>query len=366
MPPQRLSAPIENRKEKVLILKMNKIFEEMFVEQADEIIGGDYFYRTWYEEFTDILKIPSSESPLTYLYEWNQRTLQGKRAGLNKSPWILRIYKGIDSGLRRICEVFDKIAVEGKPFMDICSSNSWGLIPFIVKINPDIPCMATDIAPHSIKRLRIFIERKLTEYNISLASFDNHNIPVKNNSLDYITSSFGISSSVSENVLNDIKAQNNLSRLSMSKEKPISEVYRILKPGGCFVTIEKNIKWAFDLLKAREAYNRRGNLFGKYDYNEIGELQDKLKMISWRDLFESAGFQVEIEEKYPLQKVRKNLLYRFLYDNSLKAYEWSDEENKWYKEYFSSPNKKDFDEEAGDYGIEFAEGEILYVLRKSD
>lgn len=76
-----------------------------------------------------------------------------------------------------------------------------------------------------------------------------------------------------------------------------------------------------------------GKLLGRYTYREIEEkAQSKLKL-SLRDQFTSAGFQVEIEEKYPLIKT-------WQYDAG------------------------EFICEVGDYNIELVQGDIFYVLRK--
>lgn len=280
--------------------------------------------------------------------------------------WMISVLIEVENGFSKINEILGKIAAENKPFIDISSSDSWGFIPFIAKLNPQIPCMATDIYAHLIRCQRIFLSSDLPQYNINLACFDNNNIPIKSNALDYITSTFGIISSAS----ND--AASNFINLVVGKEKTINEVYRVLKPGGRFVTIENNMEWKFDLTIIREACNRRGKLFGTYTYNEIAEMAEewnKVKELSLHGQFVESGFQVEIEEKYPLTKGFSRLeikpLFQVLTD-CLKIHEWTDDERKGYKEHSLSINRKDFEKEAEDFGIELTQGEVFYVLRKPD
>ena len=349
---------------------MDKIFEEMFSKQPDEIIDGDYFYHSpWHEsalvqvavsmgmtreEMRELNKAGWSDVKKSIF--WDPVTFQGEYNSFNKPLWIITIHNG--NGSHRMNEILSKIAAEGKPFMEIACSEPMGLVPLLLKMNPKLPCIATDISSSTIKCLRSYINRDLTEFNINLAAFDNFNMPIKDNSLDYITSALGISSSSFSNAPNDF------TNLTFGKERPLKEVYRILKPGGCFVTIELIQERKFDLAKAHEAYNRYGKLFEKYTYSEIEEMCDKLKVPSWRDKFAETGFQVEIEEKYP-QKVSGDEIRTRLYHlaNSLKIHEWTDDEKE---EYFSTQlvDTKDFEKETENWGIEFSLGVVFYILRK--
>jgi ubiquinone/menaquinone biosynthesis C-methylase UbiE len=289
-----------------------------------------------------------------YKWNWEQRAWNLEEALFP----LTRIYEAIKNESSGMKNVLDKIGAESIPVMDISSSTNFGLVSFIAKMNPQIPCMATDIDANDIKCLRIFLDRDLPEYNISLACFDNYCMPIKDNSLYCITSTLGMSDICSENSLNDF------TDFTLGKEKPIGEVYRVLKPSGCYVTIERRQEWKFDLAKVRESYNKYGKLFGIYTYDEIEEAQNKLKAPTWREKFIEAGFQVEIEEKYP-KKAERNELTEQLCSTSqiLKFHEWTDEEKK---EYNILRNKKEFDESEKDCGIEFSGGENFYVLRKPD
>ncbi|NLL39029.1 MAG: class I SAM-dependent methyltransferase [Clostridiales bacterium] len=105
-------------------------------------------------------------------------------------------------------------------------------------------------------------------------------MPIRDDSLDYITSIYGISSS-SETPAGGTKT--NIYQYSAVKEKPINEVYRVLKPGGRFVTLEMNRECDFDLEKVYDHYNKNGNLFGIYTYDEIQAVLGLLKDEPWRE-----------------------------------------------------------------------------------
>lgn len=136
--------------------------------------------------------------------------------------------------------------------------------------------MVTDIYAPSIRSYREYIDRNMTEYNINLASFDNYDIPIKDNSLDYVTSTGGIGGSA-----DGVNAQ------TFGKEKAISEVYRILKPGGCYVTLESS-EW--------------------HDQFMAAGFQAETRYSEWHERFAAADFPVEISHYhantfYVLRKV---------------------------------------------------------------
>ena len=369
---------------------MDKRFAEVF-SRRPYIFNGDYYYfNPHYEEASDEERLRHAQNERNCLGQgdhcsfckenWEQRTFQGEspfeRFRANQTFGIpfheflqmyrvhefLQMYRAVENGSSKINETFREIAAEGKPFMDISSGSSWGLIPFIARMNPQIPCMATDINPYLIRILRSFINRDLQEYQIALASFDNRDMPIKNNSLDCVTSTFGLTA------IGYDHAAATFFDLAVDKEKGIREVYRILKAGGRYVAIERYNDWKFDLAKAREACTLRGKLFDTYSYREISEVQKKSEMYSMRSQFLAAGFQIEVEEKYPIPKVPqyeldcKGALSHLTHIFEIR--EWTEEERAQYRKFPLSESTKDFDREAENFGIEFTQGEIFYVLRK--
>lgn len=133
----------------------------MFSKQPPYIIDGDYYYfNPHYEEMSDEVReyyeqivnnaLEPRDFRRSWRYLWESKTFQGKspldkpNSGTNiRQFW--QMFEAINNGLSNINEIFSKIAAEGKPLMDISSCNTFGLIPFIVKMNSKIPCMATDM-----------------------------------------------------------------------------------------------------------------------------------------------------------------------------------------------------------------------------
>jgi ubiquinone/menaquinone biosynthesis C-methylase UbiE len=239
---------------------MDKRFAEIFAREPYKIIDGDYYYFIPHNEnLPDELKqkleyAAENYVPSAFKINWE------KRSHADFNPFVIwHEACGTADGLSEMNGIFRKIAGEGKPFMDIGSSISWGLVPFIAKFNPRIPCMVTDVCEPFMKSARRFLKNNLTDYNISVACFDNHDMPIKDNSLDYITSTNGI-------------AGGDYCGIS-DAEKQVNEVYRILKPGGCYVTISNS------------------EMYGKF---MAAGFQAEFKYSQWHEKFVAAGSPAEI------------------------------------------------------------------------
>ena len=240
---------------------MDTYFSELFLTQPKEIIENDYFYDT------DREGDQFNEADEDFWLNQDGFKNNWKNAGTWRTE-IVNLYNDITS----------KIAEDNKPFMDIACGPGMGLAPMILQKNPKIPCLATDACSRLIKAWRYYINRNLTEYNINLASFSVLNIPIKDNSLDCVTSNIGISST-----------RNGES----GQIQALKEIFRVLKPNGYFVTVEN--EWT-DYAKIDEVFK----LLGKYNYYE------NQKGMSWHDKFISAGFQIESEDKSFFRKLRKD------------------------------------------------------------
>jgi len=242
---------------------MNNFFIKLFSKQPKEIIGNDFYFDA------DSEGDPFDEKNEDFWLNQDgfKNNWEGKRQGRVENF--------------KLCnEICEKIATNGKPFLEISCGPGMGLIPVILAKNPQISCLATDACSRLIKAWRYYIDCNLTEYNINLASFSVLNMPVKDNSLDYVTSFIGIGST----------------RNGMDGQlQALREVLRILKPGGFFVTIEGEFE---DLTKVDEVFA----LWGKHNWYR----NDKCCQTPWHDKFISTGFEIDSEDKYYYQKWDKD------------------------------------------------------------
>jgi len=245
---------------------VNKVFAEIFEKQPVEIVNNDYFYKT--ESEGDQF----DEAVANFWLNENgfRDNWEGKRQGRNE------VFKWCD-------EIAEEIANSGKPFMEIACGPGMGLAPAILTKNPKLPCLATDACSLLIKSWRKYLDENLPEYNISLASFSALDMPLKNNSLDYVTSFIGISSTRSGD---------------NGYVKTISEAYRVLKPGGCLVAVEA--EWADGAAeKIDEVFKR----LGKFNYYAP---QNNQLVQTWSEKFIAAGFKIESNTLIQSKTLTKN------------------------------------------------------------
>lgn len=223
---------------------------------------------------------------------WTNQNVFLERWSNTTSPWNDKNQIYIS-----LCE---KAARLDLPIIDIASGPGLGLIPDMLKINPSLPCLATDACSAVVKEWYKFFKANNICENISFASFDATHIPIKNNTVEVITSHIGFSS------------------IRINKTEGIHEANRILKKGGYIFAIENEWK---DMNAIREVFNMWGQPCWFNDEEP-----------SWVEKFEKANFNIidaQLQESRSL-----------------------------------TPNDNDLGKAAQRYGIEIGLDFTAYVLKK--
>lgn len=295
---------------------MNKSFVEIFARQPDEVVQGDYFFRVagYEREFSDhdsesLLKRSEEiekKSKDFFLNDWNKRTLNGCDNLTDWwtngwTDWWTKCLKGHNKNTK-VERILQRIIDENIPFMDIASGEPMGLASYIMKCNPAVPCLVTDIQPELIRRLRSRIDEYLPEYNISLASFDELDIPLKDNSIEYVTTISGIASSTSTLSFNS-KDMSLWEFKNSCYKKLLEEVYRVLKLKGYFIAVEGEFVWDSDLQRINNYFKTHSKLFGLYTHDYVNSVltdfaEDKERCGLSEKRFEEMGFFVEVKEHF--------------------------------------------------------------------
>lgn len=266
---------------------MNENFKNLFNRQPNEIINGDYYFNA------------DSDGD-----NFNAKDAELWLSGVFKDRWKSAVKA--DNGLVKAfyADVLNIFAQNPSPFMEIACGPGMGLTPIILSRNPGALCLATDACSLLVKSLRQHISSNLKQFNIDLASFSIFDIPMQANSLDIVTSFIGVSSTRSG---------------EQGKLKALSEIYRVLKKGGCFIAVEN--EW-LDIEAIRKVFR----LWGRNMW--VGMEEET----SWNEKFKKSGFTVEKSDK---------TFFRYLtgYDNEL-------------------------GEQAERYGVKVGMKYTLFVLRK--
>ena len=296
---------------------MKEIFADMFALAPDKIENGDYYYRVpWIEReqrlygdwvYSDeALERFEKRSKAVFRSVWEKRTFDGDFDEARDYHW-LKTVKGADKSAY-VTEIFAKIARDNTPFMDIASSEAMGIASYILKLNPKTPCLVTDIDEHNIRRLHSRIGENLPGYDISLASFDNLDMPLADGSIECVTSMGAIMhSNMNRSWSVENESDPNVTTFAdfgeSCRRRAIAEVYRILKPGGIFITAEGEWDWEYDARTIDDHFSSHDKLYGLYTrervYERISEFEEqKAKYALCDDKFTSAGFTVEFERRY--------------------------------------------------------------------
>lgn len=238
---------------------MNNYFKSIFSKQPVEIIGEDYFYNSDIDG-----DCCDDEDAIAWL-----------NGGIFEHRW-----KDVRQQIGEVfCDsIINSFSKNPSPFLEIACGPGMGLTPLILSNNPDTTCLATDACSLLIKSWRKYINKNLKKFDINLASFSALDIPIKDNSLETITSFIGISSTRAG---------------EQGKIKSIQEVYRILKNGGRFIAIEN--EWT-----DYDAIYKVFDLWGKPVWS--GMQKEK----SWETKFLECGFSIEANDKTFFRSILKD------------------------------------------------------------
>lgn len=235
-------------------------------------------------------------------------------------------------------EVFAKIAADGELVLDIASDFGMGMIPYLLGRYPHVPVCVSDLDEDTMHTLDGCLRNEFPEYRICTASFDNNDIPIRDNTVSYVTGIHAVQSSA---------FHGNTDLLYTSgAEKVIAEVYRILRPGGYFIACEQWADCDVDLPLLYETCEADGGLFGVFPFEQLREAVRLILQDSWRDVFSSAGFEITAEWE-SLHRLNGRAVMRFL------------------KQYIPTDCTGTC-EESSDTGLDIYTGEVLFILRKPD
>jgi len=169
-----------------------------------------------------------------------------------------------------------KAASMNLPMLDIASGPGLGLIPDIYHFNQNIHALAVDGCPALVEKWSEFMCMHEPGASIQFASLNVADMPIRNGSIDIITSNIGFSS------LRYAGADNMLG---------VKDAYRILKPGGYVFAIENEFE---DKAVVQKVFD----MWGKDNWFSQNSM-------TWRERFTNAGFTIE-QDKLLLRRVEKD------------------------------------------------------------
>jgi len=232
---------------------MKDYFIDLFDKRPVEIISGDYYF----DADGDGDNFDETDADL-----WLNK-------GRFKNNWENATKKDDGPHTFFADDLLCAVGRNPSPFLEIACGPGMGLAPFILSRHPQLPCLASDACSLLIKSWRKHIDAELKQYDISLASFSVMDMPIRENSLDTVTSFIGVSSTRAG---------------ERGEMRAIGEIFRVLKSGGHFIAVEN--EWIdFDAIEEVFA------LWGRPVW--AGMRKEK----TWREKFLECGFEIESCDK---------------------------------------------------------------------
>ena len=207
-----------------------------------------------------------------------------------KYTWMHRKPQDIFFITTELEKIISRIALENKPFLEISCGEHMGLTPFILKRNPKAQCLVTDINDTIIYSWYEFYNKPINDlqrFHINFARLDNCDLPINNDSLDYVTCTFALNYLYKKNKEEFWKA--------------LEEVHRVLKKGGCLLAVEHSTRSEFDMKRVYQECQPGGTLHGIYPYTVMEQIQKELheNKPQWEQFtlpsVDNLGFVIEVK-----------------------------------------------------------------------
>ena len=167
------------------------------------------------------------------------------------------------------------------PVVELACGPGMGLMPSIKKLSSDCNCLATDASVLVMEGWSSYLAERADSPRIDFAQFSILDIPFKDDSVPCYTSFIGVSSTRGG---------------YDGYDQVLKEIYRTLKPGGLFCTIES--EWA-DIGAIL-------TLFEKWGQTPWESIISANRQPSWRERFENCGFEVVSAEEFKYHKFTKD------------------------------------------------------------
>lgn len=136
-----------------------------------------------------------------------------------REKWIDRNWKAIRQNPPPINrKAAQKINAHGGVILETGAGPGGGYMPFVLLDNPDAAVIVSDLSPTVVREWKKLLDRELHSPIISYIALDNCDMPFKDSCIDVVSDGGGILNTEGD------------------RSQALREVYRILKPGGLFVT----------------------------------------------------------------------------------------------------------------------------------
>ena len=304
---------------------MDTMFQTLFSQEPEQIHDGAYYFKIpnlpgFDNDYTlEDEVISKGIDPDEFFAKRKARFERDLRSHYESrnvhSPydevtcWRLQRFLQGTKANQKIVGVFREIAEKGTPFMDL-GSYHMGLAPYILHLNPDIPCLLTNRDRHYVDVLGSCVRENFGKQNITVAFCDEISIPMQRESIDVVTGVLPLSGA-SQNRLVDSKVMSLDEMRKWFIINVLMDVNRVLKPGGYFILSEFGSSMNFSWTELDQFFDKHEKIYGYYAKDEFYESlrthKDREKYALHDDMIRVAGFDIEIKDTYSYKDNFENM-----------------------------------------------------------
>ena len=171
-----------------------------------------------------------------------------------------------------------EIARKGEPVIDLASGPGLGLLPSVLRMSPEVSCLALDASPDVLRAWSRWFRKNNVKNAPDLAEASLFRLPFRDSSVRAYTSFIGISS---------------VRGGEEGYDAALAEIRRTLREDGTVYAVENEYEDIPGILRLfRKAGKEPWDVFREKDRGP------------WRKRFERNGFRVESESLYRTRRLR--------------------------------------------------------------
>lgn len=152
--------------------------------------------------------VPGSECE--YNIEWAKIIIDG--------GWIKKNWERNKNNISLYKNIAKKITEHGGLILEIGTGPGGGYMPAILLENLNSNIIISDLSPTIVREWKKLFDKEFYPPNVHYAALDNCDLPFNDNSIDVISAGGGFGNTEGD------------------KFKALTEIYRVLKPGGLYVS----------------------------------------------------------------------------------------------------------------------------------
>ena len=196
-----------------ILLTMSGIFK---ITINEILAGKNILYK--------IANRPFEMSDIAYFVPQEERDYNKQWSkDLIENGWVKNNWSGKKDNLNDIVKsIAKKIVGHGGLILELCTGPGGGLMPAVLYEKHDAELIISDLSPTVVREWKKVFDKEFFPPNVHYAALDNCDLPFEDNSIDVI--SIG-----------------GFKNTEGDKEKAIKEIYRVLKPGGLYVSTDSII-----------------------------------------------------------------------------------------------------------------------------